>query len=183
MQSVALAYALPAGELEFRNVVDTWIDVKRAQGAFESAKAYRVHGEGLVQRSPRWSIARNGPGVAALGASPFPRSLTIHAASPSDRPVWPAAPGRSSATNAIAGDETRHGGERRGIGRLDVEQLRLQQAGQPERRDQAARPGRRSSGACPCPSTIPSTLPRVAPSAMWMPISLVRSVTEYDRMP
>ena len=57
--SVALAYALPAGELEFRNVVDTWIDVKRAQGAFESAKAYWVHGEGLVQRSPRWSIARN----------------------------------------------------------------------------------------------------------------------------
>ena len=29
----------------------------------------------------------------------------------------------------------------------------------------------------PCPRIMPSTLPRVAPSAMWMPISFVRSLT------
>lgn len=57
--SVVLAYALPAGELELRNVVDAWIDVKRAQGAFDNARAYWVRGEGLVARRPRWSIGRD----------------------------------------------------------------------------------------------------------------------------
>jgi Na+/H+-dicarboxylate symporter/ABC-type amino acid transport substrate-binding protein len=57
--SIVLTYALPAGELEFRNIVDTWIDVKRAQGAFENARAYWVRGEGLRPTRPRWSIARD----------------------------------------------------------------------------------------------------------------------------
>jgi ABC-type amino acid transport substrate-binding protein len=57
--SVMLSYAVPQGELEFRNVVDAWIDVKRAQGAYDSAKAYWVRGEGLAPRHPRWSIGRD----------------------------------------------------------------------------------------------------------------------------
>jgi Na+/H+-dicarboxylate symporter/ABC-type amino acid transport substrate-binding protein len=57
--SVMLAYAMPAGELEFQNVIDSWIDVKRGQGAFESARNYWVRGEGLRPQQRRWSFARN----------------------------------------------------------------------------------------------------------------------------
>jgi ABC-type amino acid transport substrate-binding protein len=57
--SIMLAYAMPPGELEFQNIVDAWIDVKRGQGAFESARAYWVRGEGLRPQQPRWSVARN----------------------------------------------------------------------------------------------------------------------------
>jgi hypothetical protein len=38
--SVMLGYGLPTGELGLRNVVDAWIEVKRGQGAFDSAHAY-----------------------------------------------------------------------------------------------------------------------------------------------
>ena len=53
------------------------------------------------------------------------------------------------------------------------------------RPNEAARPGDEPDDRQPHPlaSIIPSTLPRVAPSAMWIPISFVRSLTEYDRMP
>ena len=57
--SAMLAYALPRGELEFRNIIDSWIDLKRGQHAFDSARAYWVRGEGLRAQQPRWSIARN----------------------------------------------------------------------------------------------------------------------------
>lgn len=57
--SIVLTYAMPAGEFEFRNIVDSWIAVKRGQGAFESARAYWVRGEALRPQEPRWSVARN----------------------------------------------------------------------------------------------------------------------------
>jgi ABC-type amino acid transport substrate-binding protein len=57
--SVMLAYALPQGELEFRNIIDSWIDLKRGQLAFDSARAYWVRGEGLRPQKPRWSIMRD----------------------------------------------------------------------------------------------------------------------------
>jgi Na+/H+-dicarboxylate symporter/ABC-type amino acid transport substrate-binding protein len=57
--SIMLAYGIPNGETELRNLIDTWIDIKRGQGAFESAQAYWIRGEGLRPRQPRWSIARN----------------------------------------------------------------------------------------------------------------------------
>jgi Na+/H+-dicarboxylate symporter/ABC-type amino acid transport substrate-binding protein len=57
--SIMLAYAMPAGELELQNVVDAWIDVKRGQGAFDSARDYWVRAEGLRPQQPRWSIARD----------------------------------------------------------------------------------------------------------------------------
>jgi Na+/H+-dicarboxylate symporter/ABC-type amino acid transport substrate-binding protein len=57
--SIMLAYALPAGELDLQNTIDSWIDVKRGQGAFDSARAYWVHGEALREQRPRWSIARD----------------------------------------------------------------------------------------------------------------------------
>jgi hypothetical protein len=57
--SVMLAYALPQGELEFRNIIDAWIDLKQGQLAFASARAYWVRGEGLRPQRPRWSIARD----------------------------------------------------------------------------------------------------------------------------
>ncbi len=57
--SIMLAYAMPSGEPELHNVIDAWIEVKRGQGAFDSAYAYWVRGEGLRPRQPRWSIARD----------------------------------------------------------------------------------------------------------------------------
>jgi hypothetical protein len=57
--SIMLAYAIPAAELEFQNVVKAWIDVMPGQRAFESARAYWGRGEGLQSRTPRWSISRN----------------------------------------------------------------------------------------------------------------------------
>jgi proton glutamate symport protein len=57
--SIMLAYAMPSGEPELHNVIDAWIEVKRGQGAFDSAYAYWVRGEGLRPRQPRWSIAHD----------------------------------------------------------------------------------------------------------------------------
>ncbi len=57
--SIMLAYAMPPGEPQLHNLIDAWIDVKRGQGAFDSAYAYWVRGEGLRPRQPRWSIARD----------------------------------------------------------------------------------------------------------------------------
>ena len=52
-------YALPPGELEFRNLVDLWIETRRASGEADAAYAYWVRGEALTPHVPRWSILRN----------------------------------------------------------------------------------------------------------------------------
>jgi Na+/H+-dicarboxylate symporter/ABC-type amino acid transport substrate-binding protein len=54
-----LVYALPYGELDFRNLVDLWIETRRASGEAEEAYNYWVRGRALVARNPRWSVLRD----------------------------------------------------------------------------------------------------------------------------
>ena len=55
----SLSYALPRGEPELLNMVDTFIDVARAAGRLDSARAHWIEGEATRQKQPRWSIARD----------------------------------------------------------------------------------------------------------------------------
>jgi ABC-type amino acid transport substrate-binding protein len=57
--STALAYVLPLGEPELLRTVNTWIDVTRGFGRFDSAREYWVLGKAARQRKPRWSVARD----------------------------------------------------------------------------------------------------------------------------
>jgi ABC-type amino acid transport substrate-binding protein len=54
-----VVYALPYGELDFRNLVDLWIETRRASGEAEEAYGYWVRGKALTSRSPRWSVLSN----------------------------------------------------------------------------------------------------------------------------
>ena len=54
-----VVYALPYGELDFRNLVDLWIETRRASGEAEEAYNYWVRGRALVSRRPRWSVLRD----------------------------------------------------------------------------------------------------------------------------
>jgi Na+/H+-dicarboxylate symporter/ABC-type amino acid transport substrate-binding protein len=56
---VLMVYALPAGELEWRNVVDVWIDTRRADGSLDDAYGYWILGKALLKQEPRWSVLRN----------------------------------------------------------------------------------------------------------------------------
>jgi Na+/H+-dicarboxylate symporter/ABC-type amino acid transport substrate-binding protein len=51
-----VVYALPYGELDFRNLVDLWIETRRASGEADDAYIYWVRGRALAVRSPRWSV-------------------------------------------------------------------------------------------------------------------------------
>jgi hypothetical protein len=51
--------ALPYGGLDFRNLVDLWIETRRANGELDEAYNYRIRGKALVARTPRWSILGN----------------------------------------------------------------------------------------------------------------------------
>jgi ABC-type amino acid transport substrate-binding protein len=57
--SALVAYGLPVGEVELRNLVNVWLDVQRAQGRLQQAYDYWVRGHAFRQQEPRWSIARN----------------------------------------------------------------------------------------------------------------------------
>jgi Na+/H+-dicarboxylate symporter/ABC-type amino acid transport substrate-binding protein len=54
-----LAYAVPQGEPDLLNVVDTFVDVSRANGRFESARRHWILGEATRVQQPRWSLARD----------------------------------------------------------------------------------------------------------------------------
>jgi len=54
-----LAYAVPRGEPDLLNVVDTFVDVERASGRLESARRHWILGEATRPREPRWSVARD----------------------------------------------------------------------------------------------------------------------------
>jgi len=57
--ATALAYLLPRDEPDLLRTVNTWIDVARGFGRFESARDYWVLGKAARQKKPRWSVARN----------------------------------------------------------------------------------------------------------------------------
>jgi len=57
--AVITVYAMPEGELELRNLVDLWIETRRASGELDEAYEYWVNGRALVPHAPRWSVVRN----------------------------------------------------------------------------------------------------------------------------
>jgi ABC-type amino acid transport substrate-binding protein len=57
--ATVVVYALPYGELDFRNLVDLWIETRSASGEATEAYDYWVRGKALTSRSPRWSVLRN----------------------------------------------------------------------------------------------------------------------------
>jgi ABC-type amino acid transport substrate-binding protein len=52
-------YAMPSGELDLRNLVDLWIETRRASGDGDDAYEYWIRGKALSPRAPRWSVLRN----------------------------------------------------------------------------------------------------------------------------
>jgi ABC-type amino acid transport substrate-binding protein len=56
---VSLAYAVPRGEPDMLNMIDTFIDAPRAGGRLDAARTQWILGEATRVREPRWSVARN----------------------------------------------------------------------------------------------------------------------------
>jgi Na+/H+-dicarboxylate symporter len=54
-----LAYAVPRGEPDLLNTLDTFIDVQRANGRLEAARTHWILGEATRPHEPRWSILRD----------------------------------------------------------------------------------------------------------------------------
>lgn len=57
--AVITVYALPAGEVEMRNLVDIWIETRRASGELDDAYDYWIRGRALTPKTPRWSVVRD----------------------------------------------------------------------------------------------------------------------------
>jgi hypothetical protein len=51
-----VAYAVPRDAASLRNLVNTWVDVASAAGAFDDAYTYWVRGRALTPKGARWSI-------------------------------------------------------------------------------------------------------------------------------
>ncbi len=56
---VPLAYAVPRGEPDLLNTIDTFVDTQRAIGRFDSARTHWILGEATRPHEPRWSVARD----------------------------------------------------------------------------------------------------------------------------
>lgn len=57
--AVITVYAVPYGESEFRNLVDLWIETRRASGALDEAYGYWIKGRALRPPTQRWSLVRD----------------------------------------------------------------------------------------------------------------------------
>jgi Na+/H+-dicarboxylate symporter len=55
----SLAYAVPRGEPDLLNMMDTFIDTQRAGGRLDAARTQWILGEATRVREPRWSVARD----------------------------------------------------------------------------------------------------------------------------
>ena len=53
------AYALARGDLEWRNLVNTWIELKQKDGTIDHLHAYWIEGKAARQQGPRWSVIRD----------------------------------------------------------------------------------------------------------------------------
>jgi len=56
---VPMAYAMPAGETELADYVDSWIEMTRRNGTIDRLFAHWILGEGAQSTEPRWSVIRN----------------------------------------------------------------------------------------------------------------------------
>jgi Na+/H+-dicarboxylate symporter/ABC-type amino acid transport substrate-binding protein len=54
-----VVYTVPLGEPDLRNLVDVWIETRRASGDLDEAYAYWVRGHALTTAQPRWSLWRD----------------------------------------------------------------------------------------------------------------------------
>jgi len=55
----SLAYAVPRGEPDMLNMIDTFVDAQRAGGRLDAARTHWILGEATRVHKPRWSIARD----------------------------------------------------------------------------------------------------------------------------
>jgi ABC-type amino acid transport substrate-binding protein len=63
----SLAYAVPRGEPDMLNMIDTFIDSQRASGRFDAARTHWILGEATRVQRPRWSIVHD---VLGFGRRP-----------------------------------------------------------------------------------------------------------------
>nr|WP_239492659.1 cation:dicarboxylase symporter family transporter [Luteitalea sp. TBR-22] len=57
--STVTVYAMPRGEDDLREVVDVWLDTRRASGDADEAVDYWIRGVAFSSRTPRWSILKD----------------------------------------------------------------------------------------------------------------------------
>ncbi len=57
--SVPAAYIVPLGEPEWRDVVNGWVTLKRADGTIQELFDYWILGKNAEPHEPRWSVIRN----------------------------------------------------------------------------------------------------------------------------
>ena len=58
-ERIPLGYPLPAGDGDWVNTVDSWIELKRHDGTIKNLYDYWVRGKGAKPRTPRWSVLRD----------------------------------------------------------------------------------------------------------------------------
>jgi Na+/H+-dicarboxylate symporter len=58
-QDVPLAYPLPLGEPEWKNLVDNWIALKQRDGTVTQLYDHWILGRDAEERGPRWSVIRD----------------------------------------------------------------------------------------------------------------------------
>lgn len=58
-QNVPLVYRLPQGETDWRNAVDSWIELKKRDGTIEQLYDYWILGRQATSPGPRWSVVRD----------------------------------------------------------------------------------------------------------------------------
>jgi ABC-type amino acid transport substrate-binding protein len=56
---VPLAYVVAGGDVQFTNIVNTWIDLKRKDGTIDELFAHWIMGQPANRPQPRWSVVRN----------------------------------------------------------------------------------------------------------------------------
>jgi ABC-type amino acid transport substrate-binding protein len=57
--TVPLAYAMPHGERELRDIVNTWITLRKQDRTIASLYDRWILGQSAASKQPRWSVIRN----------------------------------------------------------------------------------------------------------------------------
>jgi len=56
---MSLSYAVPRGEPDMLNMIDTFVDAQRAGGRLDAARRHWILGAATRVQQSRWSIARD----------------------------------------------------------------------------------------------------------------------------
>ena len=57
--TIPVAYAMPHGVLELREVVNTWITLSKQDRTITALYDYWILGKNAAPKQPRWSVIRN----------------------------------------------------------------------------------------------------------------------------